>query len=220
MRDSSGAELPAALRRRTTFAIVRLAGDFRRRLNEELAQVGVSQHQHAILCCLAEFGAAFQKDVAARLGIDTGDTVALVEGLERAGLITRQRDPRDRRRQILEITELGTAALLRIEETMDRVEREELITLSDQDRAALHDAAVRALTHHTPGAWPADNLGRAGASLPEPTTTPLATAAQHDAASDAAGQLRELLHLLAVVPRAALTAGRSLLAPLDRRIRG
>jgi DNA-binding MarR family transcriptional regulator len=241
MDGNSGAELPAALRQRTGFAVIRLAAEFRRRLTDDLAALGVSQHQHAILCCLAEFGPAFQKDVAARLGIDTGDTVALVEGLERTGLITRVRDPRDRRRQILEITELGAAALVRIEEAIDAVEREELITLSDHDRTALHTAAVLALTHHAPLAWPTDDVQSAGATLPQPSTAPIdvtplnaapplntdppntdppSTVPTHSAPLTTpplnAGQLPDLLRLLAALPRAALGAGRSLLAPLIR----
>jgi DNA-binding MarR family transcriptional regulator len=225
MEDRSGAELPAALRKRTVFVIVRLAADLRKRLGDEFAHVGVSQHQHAILCCLDEFGPAFQKDVAARLGIDTGDTVALVEGLERDGLITRQRDPRDRRRQILEITELGTGALTQIELALDQVEHDELITLSDHDRTALHDSAVRALTHRSPGAWPVEQpraapeppIGGAPPRRVEPDQAAAGGVAPASAPTPIPDPFHELLRLLAVVPRAALDAGRTLLAPVTNR---
>lgn len=149
----SGTLFPAALRRRDTFALIKLAALVRQECAAKLAKTGLNQNQHAILCCLDEFGAAFQKDIAFRLGIDSGDIVALIDGLQAKGLVTRERDERDRRRQILTITAEGSRALGEVEELYSQAESEVLGVLSPVGREALHEVALRVLTAHTPENW-------------------------------------------------------------------
>jgi DNA-binding MarR family transcriptional regulator len=151
--DSSPSLLPAALRNRTSFVLIRLAALARQRCAEQLAAVGLSQHQHAILCCLDEFGQACQKDVASRLGIDGGDIVAFVDGLHQSGLITRERDQRDRRRQVLALTATGLRLLRRVEELMDEAEPGALAALTGEQRGLLHGWATEALADAAPQAW-------------------------------------------------------------------
>lgn len=146
-------QLPAALRHRTSFALIRLAAVARQHCADVLAQAGLSQHQHAILCCLDEYGPAFQKDIAGRLGIDSGDIVAFVDKLQVAGLIKRERDTRDRRRQLLSITDDGQRELKRIEQLFDEAEPGALGALSADQRADLHRMATQVLEHHAPQAW-------------------------------------------------------------------
>jgi DNA-binding MarR family transcriptional regulator len=147
--------LPAALRHRPSFALVRLAAIARQHCADVLAGAGLSQHQHAILCCLDEYGPAFQKDIARRLGIDSGDIVAFVDKLQVAGLIMRERDTRDRRRQRLSITEDGRSELRRIEQMFDEAEPGALGALTADQRSDLHRMATQVLEHHAPQAWSA-----------------------------------------------------------------
>jgi DNA-binding MarR family transcriptional regulator len=150
---TESARLPTTLRHRTSFALVRLAAIARQHCADVLAEAGLSQHQHAILCCLDEFGPAFQKDIAGRLGIDSGDMVAFVDRLQVAALITRERDTRDRRRQLLSITEDGRRELKRIEQLFDEAEPGALGALTADQRADLHRMATQVLEHHAPQAW-------------------------------------------------------------------
>lgn len=145
--------LPAALRTRSGFVLTRLAALARQECAEQLAAVGLSQHQHAILCCLDEYGPAFQKDVAGRLGIDGGDIVAFIDGLQDQGLVVRERDQRDRRRQILTITASGKRLLRKAEHLLDKTEPGVLAALSPQQRAAVHEAALAVLSQRDPEAW-------------------------------------------------------------------
>jgi DNA-binding MarR family transcriptional regulator len=145
--------LPAALRSRTGFALVRLGTLARQHCADQLAAAGVSQHQHGILCCLDEFGPACQKDIAVRLGIDSGDIVAFIDGLQEQGLVRRDRDPRDRRRQILTLTADGRRALGKIGKMLDEAEPGILAALTGAERAVLRDAAIRVLASEAPGAW-------------------------------------------------------------------
>jgi MarR family transcriptional regulator, lower aerobic nicotinate degradation pathway regulator len=153
MDRSENLLLPAALRNRTSFALIKLAALARQGCAEQLAAVGLSQHQHAILCCLDEYGRAGQKDIASRLGIDGGDIVAFVDGLQQAGLITRERDERDRRRQILGITPTGRRLLRRVEKLMDAAEPGALAALRPEQRALLHACAIEVLAADAPQSW-------------------------------------------------------------------
>jgi MarR family transcriptional regulator, lower aerobic nicotinate degradation pathway regulator len=153
LQDVTASQLPAALRHRTSFALVRLAAVARQHCADVLADAGLGQHQHAILCCLDEFGPAFQKDIAGRLGIDSGDIVAFVDKLQVAGLITRERDTRDRRRQLLTITHGGRRELERIEQLFDDAEPGALGALTADQRDDLHRMATQVLEHHAPQAW-------------------------------------------------------------------
>ena len=156
MDDSEGLLLPAALRNRTSFALIKLAGLARQHCAGQLAAVGLSQHQHAILCCLDEFGRACQKDIARRLGLDGGDIVAFVDGLQQSGLITRERDERDRRRQILALTTSGRRTLRRVERLMDAAEPGALTALTQERRALLQAIATEVLAADAPHSWVRD----------------------------------------------------------------
>src|ERR1700755_2483398 len=57
--------------------------------------------QYAILTALHGGGDASQQQLCAVLGIDSGNMVELVDGLEALGYARRGRDPRDRRRYLL-----------------------------------------------------------------------------------------------------------------------
>lgn len=145
---------PAALRRRTTYLTARLAAATRRECVERLATVGLGQYQHAVLCCLEEFGPQIQKEVATRLGIDSGDVVAFVDDLQGLGLIERERDARDRRRQILTVTPEGRRILAAAEELLDQATDEAFSPLSPAERHLLHQLMLRVLSREEPGAWP------------------------------------------------------------------
>jgi MarR family transcriptional regulator, lower aerobic nicotinate degradation pathway regulator len=145
--------LPAALRRRSSFVLTRLGSAARQQCGGQLAAVGLSQHQHAILCCLAEYGPACQRDVAVRLGIDSGDIVAFFDGLQQQGLVLRERDPRDRRRQVVSLTDGGRRTLRETEAMLDAAEPGILAALSEPERTEFRRLAARVLAVQAPSAW-------------------------------------------------------------------
>jgi DNA-binding MarR family transcriptional regulator len=155
MRSMSASEtlLPGALRGRLSFVLARLGGLARQECADQLAAAGLSQHQHAILCCLDEYGPACQKDIALRLGIDSGDIVAFIDGLQAKGLTLRERDERDRRRQIVSITASGTSTLRKVEGMLDAAEPGILAALTEAERGELQRWAVRVLARQAPAGW-------------------------------------------------------------------
>src|ERR1035438_6483693 len=60
---------------------------------------------------LSEHGPASQQGLAEALSLDPSNVVGLLNELEERGLITRRRDPADRRRHIVELSSTGAKEL-------------------------------------------------------------------------------------------------------------
>jgi DNA-binding MarR family transcriptional regulator len=74
--------------------------------------------------------------------------VAFFDGLQKRALVVRERDERDRRRQVVSITPAGRRTLREIEDLLDSAEPGILATLSEAERAAFHETATRLLAAH------------------------------------------------------------------------
>lgn len=72
-----------------------------------LEPLGIDSKDFGALRVLAHREVASQLQVAQTLGIDRTTMVALLDVLERKGIITRRPDPADRRRNVVELTEQG-----------------------------------------------------------------------------------------------------------------
>jgi DNA-binding MarR family transcriptional regulator len=70
--------------------------------------------------------------------------VLLLNELEAGGMAIRRRDPDDRRRHVVEVTETGLDVLRQIEVSMSELEDELLATLSEEQRGQF-----RELLHQT-----------------------------------------------------------------------
>jgi DNA-binding MarR family transcriptional regulator len=82
---------------------------FNRALREELAKhkITFSQYQH--LRQLWQADGLVQVQLSRRIGIETASSTAVIDQLEKLGLIRRKRDPHDRRRIIVTLTPSGRA---------------------------------------------------------------------------------------------------------------
>jgi DNA-binding MarR family transcriptional regulator len=78
-------------------------------------------------------------------GIDANNLVILLNELESVGLAERRRDPSDRRRHIVVITDAGREAFLSAEKAREAVEDDVLGALDDDDRQALRGLLLKAL---------------------------------------------------------------------------
>ena len=74
-----------------------------------------------------------QQALVETIGVDPSKLVGLLNDLEADGLIERKRDPQDRRRHIVEVSEQGSARLLEAKEIAAAVETELLAGL-DEDQ--------------------------------------------------------------------------------------
>ena len=94
---------------------------------------------------LSEQGPTSQQGLAEALSLDPSNVVGLLNELEERGLITRRRDPADRRRHIVELSAAGTDELCLAQTRLSRVEDDLLSALSAEDRATLYWLLVRAV---------------------------------------------------------------------------
>ncbi|MCP2338839.1 MarR family winged helix-turn-helix transcriptional regulator [Actinomadura rupiterrae] len=103
------------------------------RLAEESARAlepfGVSGRELAVLAVLGEDRPISQLEGAGKLGVDRTTMVALVDRLERDGLVERRRSELDRRKNVVALTERGEDLLRRAEDARRRMEREFLAPL-------------------------------------------------------------------------------------------
>jgi DNA-binding MarR family transcriptional regulator len=84
-------------------------------------------------------GPMSQQALGDALDIDASNLVALLNDLEDKRLITRRRDPDDRRRHIVEITETGVERLADVGVAVADVEERLLSALDDDQRAQLEE---------------------------------------------------------------------------------
>jgi DNA-binding MarR family transcriptional regulator len=104
---------------------------------ELLAGWQLRPQQFAILNTLRAAGGTSQQRLCQALGIDSGNMVELVDGLEALALAQRTRDPRDRRRHLLTLTASGEQQVAEIAAAVARYTARFLQPLGQAEQAAL-----------------------------------------------------------------------------------
>ena len=117
----------------------------RRAAEVSMAPGGLRPRHLIALKLLHERGAVSQQALAESLSLDPSNVVGLLNDLEQRRLITRRRDPEDRRRHIVEVSSLGAEELEIANARLSCVEDELLTALSAEERSALYDLLVRAV---------------------------------------------------------------------------
>ena len=116
-----------------------------------------------VLQVVAALAPISQREVSDRLMLDPSDLVGLVDILERAGYVERQRDPLDRRRYALEITTAGELAVVRLKQVAEEATEQVLAPLEETERTQFAELLRRVIEHHTgPNDSPAAPARRAG----------------------------------------------------------
>jgi DNA-binding MarR family transcriptional regulator len=109
------------------------------------AQLETSLREHWVLTYLSERTEISQQEMANALEIDRSEVVRLIDSLEKRGLVTRARDPEDRRKHRLAITAAGdrtrAETSVKIREATDVL----LARLTPAERETLHRLALKAL---------------------------------------------------------------------------
>jgi DNA-binding MarR family transcriptional regulator len=110
---------------------------------------GLRPRHLSALELLSEHGAVSQQALAEALTLDPSNVVGLLNELEERELITRRRDPADRRRHFVELSSKGEKELSLAYARLGCIEDELLGALSSEERAAFHDLLVRAVGNKT-----------------------------------------------------------------------
>jgi DNA-binding MarR family transcriptional regulator len=105
----------------------------------------MSHRRYLALNYIAEPGGIPQQQLSEILCMDANNTVLLLNELEDAGLVRRDRDPADRRRHIVQLTERGEREFDAARRNRESLEDEVLAALDPQEREALHQLLAKAL---------------------------------------------------------------------------
>jgi MarR family transcriptional regulator, lower aerobic nicotinate degradation pathway regulator len=135
--------LPDELTAYTGYLLAVLGRASQRRFMLAMAEIGVKPAHYGIFTVLDAEGPSPQTRLASALQIDRGQLVGLIDELEAAGLVLRERDPVDRRRQAITLTDAGRERLAEARATCAQLEEELLAPLEPELRAALHGALRR-----------------------------------------------------------------------------
>ena len=126
----------------TVVMLMRLATAIKKRSTEEL--LGMKLRQLMLLSYLRAGAPALQQHLCEALWLDPNNCVLLLNELEDLGYVERRRDPADRRRHVVDLTDEGRAALERAERAQESIGEAMFAELSDEERATLRSLLGRA----------------------------------------------------------------------------
>lgn len=183
-KPGSASELavtPAALRKSASWCLAQLDAAVRASVNAALGRTqieSISIRGYWVLEAIADGGDMAQTELSALLGMDRSDMVRLIDSLESANLVERTRDSKDRRRQLIALTETGNTTRASLRRSLRRAERAAVAECAPEVRSLLASLAddSAASPETDAGTPPSDN---AGAKNPE-TATPEVTATETD----------------------------------------
>jgi DNA-binding MarR family transcriptional regulator len=110
-------ETEGELRRPTAdpgFLLSRVGAAVRAGFKDVLARWQIRPLQYLLLLILDSGRGASQQELCVAAGVDSGNMVELLDGLEALQYASRARDPRDRRRYVVTITPAGRSALVEL----------------------------------------------------------------------------------------------------------
>lgn len=127
----------------SAFLLAQLGAHAAERFTERIAELDLTPPQTGFLRLVALNPGQSQQSLAAQLGTPPTRLVALVDGLEKRGLIERRRNEEDRRLYAVHLTALGGQALRGVAEAGQAHEADITSALDDDERAVLHGLLAR-----------------------------------------------------------------------------
>ncbi|MFJ9419053.1 MarR family winged helix-turn-helix transcriptional regulator [Streptomyces sp. NPDC101227] len=137
MSDHQHPYAPSGIRALPSWLLGRAAARGHRLVADALAVEGMRMMHHAVLSAVAELGPVSQAELGRTLSIDPKDMVAIVNDLQKDGLVTRTPDPKDRRKNAIEISADGERRLRRTQQLGDEANAELTATLTPAEREQL-----------------------------------------------------------------------------------
>ncbi|MEU1481196.1 MarR family winged helix-turn-helix transcriptional regulator [Streptomyces sp. NPDC005760] len=130
--------VPGTVAEHTIWLLVKLGQVAFRIAEEGISGTGLRVRHYSVLQALADNGAMPQLALGSFLRIDPATMVTSLDDLERAGYAERTRDPQDRRRYAVDITDDGRKVLADLNRTLVGLDGETLTDLGATERHALH----------------------------------------------------------------------------------
>ncbi|MGI4792356.1 MAG: MarR family winged helix-turn-helix transcriptional regulator [Janthinobacterium lividum] len=137
------APLPASLSVWTGYLLGRATDQSREYFEALVKPLGIGRRHFSVLAVLGEEKPLSQVEMSERLGIDRNTMVLLLDDLEGKALVTRRRDPSDRRAHLVTLTDAGRDTLAKSIEAARRTNDEVFAPLSPEERTLLHSLLSR-----------------------------------------------------------------------------
>jgi len=141
--EVAGEPIPRGVQDRMGLLLVRIGATLSEVADEALADAGLGGRDYGILAILASDGPESQYELAKTLGKAPGMVVGAIDKLEDAGLVERTRDPADRRRSRVTVTEAGTKALAQADELAERTLGEVFPNLDPRELSQLGELLAK-----------------------------------------------------------------------------
>jgi MarR family transcriptional regulator, transcriptional regulator for hemolysin len=119
--------------------LARTAKVVSRAFDDALTRAGGSQPMWLVLISLKSRQLANQRELAEAVGIQGATLTHHLNAMESAGLVTRRRDPDNRRVHLVELTAAGDALFLRLRDAAVAFDKSLRRGLSDADVARFHE---------------------------------------------------------------------------------
>jgi DNA-binding MarR family transcriptional regulator len=126
-----------------TVLLTQLTKHIFRRTSEE--QLDMRLKEFAALAMLHDHSPIPQHELGELLCVDANNLVLLLNDLEAREFAVRRRDPADRRRHLVEITDEGLRAFGSAEKAIEGVEDDVLSSLTRHERVVLQELLAKAL---------------------------------------------------------------------------
>lgn len=117
--------------------LARTAREVGRAFEQALDDAGGSRPMWLTLVALKQQPQANQRQLASQIGIESATLTHHLNGMEAEGLLTRRRDPANRRVHIVELTAAGEAMFHRLRQVVGAFDRQLHTGLDDTQVAAL-----------------------------------------------------------------------------------
>lgn len=127
-------KVPKQLHKSPLFQLERLRKLTRDAVEAALSQTGITVREYWVLTMLAEGPTTQQAEICEALALDPSEVVRILTGLVKMQLVTRDRDPQDRRRQIVALTVEGK-----------KLQKKAADTVATAEQTALDDSSKKQL---------------------------------------------------------------------------
>ena len=123
--------------------LTRVSRSVSRAFDDALAQAGGSLPVWLVLISLKSGQLASQRELADAIGIQGATLTHHLDTMESAGLVTRRRDPQNRRLHLVELTPAGDALFVRMRDAATAFDQRLRAGLSQPEAAQLEELLAR-----------------------------------------------------------------------------
>lgn len=135
--------LPDSIRARLPYLLSRAYHRQLALFARHTADCGLSAREYALMLLLEAHVTLWQSQIAEALDLDRTTVTYLVDAMEQRELVTRRRDPSDRRAHVVALTTTGQNALAGIAPAVAAAKAELLAPLSATEQDQLRELLIR-----------------------------------------------------------------------------